>query len=48
MSLGTGTVTAIMAWLEARGEVTTDKSLFASVNLGYRDGRLLLKLFTYR
>ncbi|WP_241673685.1 tyrosine-type recombinase/integrase [Microcystis aeruginosa] len=40
VSLGTGTVTAIMAWLEARGEVTTDKSLFASVNLGYRDGRL--------
>ena len=40
VSLGTGTVTAIMAWLEARGEVTTDKALFVSVNAGYRDGRL--------
>ena len=40
VSLGTGTVTAIMSWLEARGEVTTDKALFCSVNPGYRDGRL--------
>lgn len=40
VSLGTGTVTAIEAWLEARGEVTTDKALFVSVNLGYKDGRL--------
>jgi integrase/recombinase XerC len=40
ISLGIGTVTAIEAWLEARGEVTTDKSLFASVNPGYKDGRL--------
>ena len=40
VSLGTGTVTAIMAWLKARGEVTTDKALFCSVNPGYRDGRL--------
>jgi len=40
VSLGSGTVTAIEAWLEARGEVTTDKALFVSVNPGYRDGRL--------
>ncbi len=40
VSLGTGTVTAIMAWLEARGEHDPDKSLFVSVNAGYRDGRL--------
>ncbi|GAL95929.1 tyrosine-type recombinase/integrase [Microcystis aeruginosa] len=40
VSLGTGTVTAIEAWLEARGEVTTDKALFCSINPGYRDGRL--------
>ena len=40
VSLGTGTVTAIEAWLEARGEVATDKALFVSVNAGYRDGRL--------
>jgi integrase/recombinase XerC len=40
VSLGSGTVTAIMAWLSARGEVTTDKALFCSVNIGYRDGRL--------
>jgi integrase/recombinase XerC len=40
VSLGSGTVMAIESWLTARGEVTTDKSLFASVNLGYRDGRL--------
>ena len=40
ISLGTGTVTAIEAWLEARGEVNPDKSLFCSINPGYRDGRL--------
>lgn len=40
VSLGTGTVTAIMAWLSARGEVNPDKALFVSVNLGYREGRL--------
>ena len=40
ISLGSGTVMAIMAWLSARGEVTTDKSLFVSVNRGYKDGRL--------
>jgi integrase/recombinase XerC len=40
VSLGKATVTAIMAWLEARGEVNPDKSLFVSVNLGYQDGRL--------
>lgn len=40
ISLGSGTVTAIKAWLSARGEVTTDKALFVSVNPGYRDGRL--------
>lgn len=40
VSLGTGTVTAIMAWLEARGEHLPDKALFVSVNAGYRDGRL--------
>jgi integrase/recombinase XerC len=40
VSLGIGTVTAIEAWLEARGEVTTDKALFCSINPGYRDGRL--------
>ena len=40
ISLGTGTVNAIEAWLEARGEHDPDKSLFCSVNAGYRDGRL--------
>jgi len=35
-----GTVTAIEAWLEARGEHQPDKALFCSVNIGYRDGRL--------
>jgi integrase/recombinase XerC len=40
ISLGSGTVTAIEAWLEARGEVATDKALFCSVNPGYQDGRL--------
>jgi integrase/recombinase XerC len=40
VSLGTGTVTAIMAWLSARGETNPDKALFCSVNPGYRDGRL--------
>jgi integrase/recombinase XerC len=40
VSLGIGTVTAIEAWLEARGDVPPDKSLFVSVNIGYRDGRL--------
>ena len=40
VSLGTGTVTAIEAWLEARGEHQPDKALFCSVNIGYRDGRL--------
>lgn len=40
ISLGTGTVTAIEAWLSARGEVNPDKALFVSVNPGYRDGRL--------
>jgi len=40
VSLGSGTVTAIEAWLSARGEVATDKALFVSVNAGYRDGRL--------
>lgn len=40
VSLGSGTVMAIEAWLEARGEVTTDKALFCSINPGYRDGRL--------
>ena len=40
VSLGTGTVNAIEAWLEARGEHQPDKALFCSVNPGYRDGRL--------
>jgi len=40
VSLGSGTVTAIMAWLEARGEHQPDKALFCSINPGYRDGRL--------
>ena len=40
VSLGIGTVMAIEAWLEARGEVNPDKALFCSVNIGYRDGRL--------
>ncbi|MCA2653030.1 tyrosine-type recombinase/integrase [Microcystis sp. M061S2] len=40
VSLGTGTVTAIEAWLEARGEHDPDKALFVSVNPGYKDGRL--------
>jgi len=40
VSLGSGTVNAIESWLEARGEVNPDKSLFCSVNAGYRDGRL--------
>jgi integrase/recombinase XerC len=40
ISLGSGTVTAIEAWLEARGEHQPDKALFCSVNPGYRDGRL--------
>ena len=40
VSLGIGTVTAIEAWLAARGETTPDKALFVSVNSGYRDGRL--------
>ncbi len=40
ISLGSGTVMAIEAWLEARGETNPDKALFVSVNPGYRDGRL--------
>jgi integrase/recombinase XerC len=40
VSLGSGTVMAIEAWLEARGETNPDKALFCSVNAGYRDGRL--------
>jgi integrase/recombinase XerC len=40
VSLGSGTVNAIEAWLEARGEHQPDKALFCSVNIGYRDGRL--------
>ncbi len=40
ISLGSGTVTAIESWLSARGEHDPDKSLFVSVNRGYRDGRL--------
>jgi len=40
VSLGSGTVMAIEAWLEARGETNPDKALFVSVNAGYRDGRL--------
>lgn len=40
VSLGSGTVNAIEAWLSARGEVNPDKALFVSVNPGYRDGRL--------
>ena len=40
VSLGSGTVTAIESWLEARGEHDPDKALFVSVNAGYRDGRL--------
>jgi len=40
VSLGIGTVTAIEAWLEARGEHQPDKALFCSINPGYRDGRL--------
>jgi integrase/recombinase XerC len=40
VSLGSGTVNAIEAWLEARGETNPDKALFVSVNPGYRDGRL--------
>jgi len=40
VSLGSGTVTAIESWLTARGEVNPDKSLFCSINPGYRDGRL--------
>jgi integrase/recombinase XerC len=40
VSLGTGTVKAIEAWLAARGEHQPDKALFCSVNPGYQDGRL--------
>lgn len=40
VSLGSGTVNAIEAWLSARGEVGPDKALFVSVNPGYKDGRL--------
>jgi len=40
ISLGSGTVNAIEAWLAARGETNPDKALFCSVNPGYRDGRL--------
>lgn len=40
VSLGSGTVTAIESWLEARGETNPDKALFVSVNPGYKDGRL--------
>jgi integrase/recombinase XerC len=40
ISLGKATVMAIESWLEARGEHDPDKSLFCSVNAGYRDGRL--------
>jgi integrase/recombinase XerC len=40
VSLGKATVTAIEAWLAARGETNPDKALFVSVNAGYRDGRL--------
>lgn len=40
VSLGSGTVSAIDAWLSARGEVGPDKALFVSVNPGYQDGRL--------
>ena len=40
VSLGSGTVMAIEAWLEVRGETNPDKALFCSVNAGYRDGRL--------
>jgi integrase/recombinase XerC len=40
ISLGSGTVTAIESWLEARGEHQPDKALFVSVNPGYKDGRL--------
>jgi integrase/recombinase XerC len=40
ISLGSGTVTAIEAWLAARGEHQPDKALFVSVNSGYQDGRL--------
>jgi len=40
VSLGSGTVMAIEAWLEARGEHQPDKALFCSVNIGYKDGRL--------
>ena len=40
VSLGSGTVMAIEAWLTARGEHQPDKALFCSVNPGYRDGRL--------
>lgn len=40
ISLGIGTVTAIESWLSARGEHDPDKSLFVSINPGYRDGRL--------
>ena len=40
VSLGKATVTAIEAWLTARGEHDPDKALFVSVNPGYRDGRL--------
>jgi integrase/recombinase XerC len=40
VSLGSGTVMAIEAWLTARGEVNPDKALFCSINPGYRDGRL--------
>ena len=40
VSLGSGTVNAIEAWLEARGETNPDKALFCSVNIGYKNGRL--------
>jgi integrase/recombinase XerC len=40
ISLGSGTVSAIKSWLEARGETNPDKALFVSVNPGYTDGRL--------
>ncbi|TEX51009.1 MAG: integrase, partial [Actinomycetales bacterium mxb001] len=40
ISLGKATVSAIEAWLSARGEVGPDKALFVSVNSGYKNGRL--------
>lgn len=40
VSLGSGAIAAIGAWLDARGESNPNAPLFCSVNPGYKDGRL--------